>query len=219
VYRVVFLLAPGLHLLDLGGPAQVFSELEALGHECAVYYVADHPEIRTAQGLVVRADTEWPELGDDDLVFVPGWHTSGTGVGGGLSAASLRRLCAHHAGGGTVASVCSGADALGRAGLLHGRRFTTHHALQDELGRRYPAGTVVRDVLFVEDSRVVTSAGIASGIDLALHLVAARHGPASRRGWPARWWCTRGATARRRRPVPCCGTARTSVTPCTISRT
>ena len=76
-----------------------------------------------------------------------------------------------------MASVCAGADALGRAGLLDGRRCTTHHDLQDELAGRYPRATVVRDVLYVLDGRVVTSAGIASGIDLALHLVATAHGP------------------------------------------
>ena len=73
--------------------------------------------------------------------------------------------------------MCAGADALGRAGLLDGRRCTTHHDLQDELAARYPRATVVRDVLYVVDDRVITSAGIASGIDLALHLVAVRHGP------------------------------------------
>jgi transcriptional regulator GlxA family with amidase domain len=78
-----------------------------------------------------------------------------------------------------VASVCAGADALGRAGLLDGRRCTTHHDVQDELARRYPRATVIRDVLYVVDGRVVTSAGIASGIDLGLHLIAARHGPAA----------------------------------------
>jgi transcriptional regulator GlxA family with amidase domain len=75
--------------------------------------------------------------------------------------------------------VCAGADALGRAGLLDGRRCTTHHDVQAELAWRYPLATVVRDVLYVVDDRVVTSAGIASGIDLALHLVAARHGPSA----------------------------------------
>jgi len=179
VYRVVFLLAPGLHLLDLAGPAQVFSELAELGHACAVHYVADQREIKTAQGLAVRADTDWPELDADDLVFVPGWRSSGPGAGGRLSAESLRRLREHHAGGGTVASVCSGADALGRAGLLDGRRCTTHHDVQDELALRYPRATVIRDVLYVVDRRVVTSAGIASGIDLALHLVSVAHGPAA----------------------------------------
>jgi transcriptional regulator GlxA family with amidase domain len=77
-----------------------------------------------------------------------------------------------------VASVCAGADALGRAGLLDGRRCTTHHDIQDELARRYPRASVVRDVLYVIDGRVATSAGIASGIDLALHLIAVRDGPA-----------------------------------------
>ncbi len=90
----------------------------------------------------------------------------------------LESLVAHHARGGTVASVCAGAEALGRAGLLDGRRCTTHHEHQDELAARYPRAHVVRDVLFTEDGGVVTSAGIASGIDLALHLVAKRHGAA-----------------------------------------
>jgi transcriptional regulator GlxA family with amidase domain len=90
----------------------------------------------------------------------------------------LDRIVAHHDRGGRVASVCSGSFALADAGLLDGRRATTHHEVQDEMARRYPAVKVVRDVLFVAEGRVFTSAGIASGIDLALHLVAADHGPA-----------------------------------------
>jgi transcriptional regulator GlxA family with amidase domain len=177
---VVFLLAPGLHLLDLAGPAQVFSELTEIGRLHAVrpyaaHYVADHPEITTAQGLTIRADSEWPALTAEDLVFVPGWRSGGGGTGA-LSETALERLRDHHRRGGTVASVCSGADALGRAGLLDDRRFTTHHRLLDSMAKRYPRARAVRDVLFVEDRGVVTSAGIASGIDLALHLVADRHG-------------------------------------------
>ncbi|TDD62454.1 GlxA family transcriptional regulator, partial [Actinomadura rubrisoli] len=93
------------------------------------------------------------------------------------SGATARILTRHHARGGQVASVCAGAFALGHAGLLDGRRCTTHHELQDDLARRHRRATVVRDVLYVTDDRVITSAGIASGIDLALHLLAARHGP------------------------------------------
>jgi transcriptional regulator GlxA family with amidase domain len=78
-----------------------------------------------------------------------------------------------------VASVCSGAFGLGTAGLLDGRRCTTHHELQAELARRYPRASVVPDVLYTTDERVVTSAGIASGIDLALHLIAVRDGAAA----------------------------------------
>ena len=174
---IVFLLVPQVHLLDLAGPAQVFSTAAAFGHPFELRYVAEQPEVMTAQGLALRACVDWPDLGPDDLVVVPGWRSPTLAHSGPLGAPSLRRLSDHHDRGGTVASICAGADALGRAGLLDGRRCTTHHDVQDELARRYPRATVVRDVLYVVDGRVVTSAGIASGIDLALHLVATWHGP------------------------------------------
>lgn len=177
--RVVFLLVRGVHLLDVAGPAQVFSTADDLGLGYALSFVAEQSEVPSAQGVPLGAQTDWPPLGRDDLVLVPGWRASHLAGGGALTAATLAALRAHYARGGTVASVCAGADALGRAGLLDGRRCTTHHALQDELARRYPRAHVVRDVLYTVDDRVVTSAGIASGIDLALHLVSLRHGPAA----------------------------------------
>ncbi|WP_030156434.1 GlxA family transcriptional regulator [Glycomyces sp. NRRL B-16210] len=179
--EVVFVLLPRLHLLDLAGAAQVFSTAADVLPEGAyrLRYVAEALEVPTAQGVALRAETDWPRLGPGDLVMVPGWRSPGTAGGPRLSRAQERRLREHHEDGGTVASVCSGAFALGQAGLLDGRRCTTHHALQDELARRFPRASVVRDVLYTEDERVVTSAGIASGIDLALHLVAVRHGPAA----------------------------------------
>lgn len=167
----MFVLTPQVHLLDLAGPAQVFSTAE--GYELC--YVAEHSPVASWQGVALTASVTWPALTRDDLVLVPGWRDGF----GAFADSTLRRLADHHAAGGTVASVCAGADALGRAGLLDGRRCTTHHDLQDALARDYPRATVVRDVLYVGDDRVVTSAGIASGIDLALHLVAQRHGPAA----------------------------------------
>lgn len=177
--RVVFLLVPQLHLLDLAGPAQVFHTAADCGLGYELSYVAEQEDVPTAQGLPLRAGPVWPRLTAGDLIVVPGWRSPTLRAHGALSPGSLDRLRAHHAAGGTVASVCAGADALGRAGLLDGRRCTTHHDVQDELARRYPRATVVRDVLYVVDGRVVTSAGIASGIDLALHLLAVRHGPAA----------------------------------------
>jgi transcriptional regulator GlxA family with amidase domain len=178
VTRVVFVITPGVHLLDLSGAAQVFSTAAEFGFDYRLCYLAETPSVTSAQGLQVQAETRWPDPGPADLLLVPGWGTKGRGHGA-LSAAGLDLLSSHHHRGGTVASVCSGAFALGRAGLLDGRRCTTHHELQDDLARRHPRAHVVRDVLFTEDDRVVTSAGIASGIDLALHLVATRHGPAA----------------------------------------
>jgi transcriptional regulator GlxA family with amidase domain len=179
VTNVVFLLIPGLHLLDLAGPAQAFGTAVGLGCNYQLSYVAEQEDVPTAQGVSVRAVTSWPELTKDDLIIVPGWRAAPVMAGTGpLAGATLIALASHHANGGTVASVCAGADALGRAGLLDGRRCTTHHQIQDELARRYPRATVIRDVLYVIDGRVATSAGIASGIDLALHLIAVRDGPA-----------------------------------------
>jgi transcriptional regulator GlxA family with amidase domain len=178
VTRVVFLLVQGLHLLDLAGPAQVFGSAVDFGHDYRISYVGEHATIRTAQGLTVNAEPSLPTLTDADLIVVPGWRAQpGLDTSGPLAPRTLAWLRAHHAAGGTVCSVCAGADALGRAGLLDGRRCTTHHELQDELAHRYPLANVVRDVLYVVDGRVITSAGIASGIDLALHLMATRHGP------------------------------------------
>lgn len=174
--RVVFFLLPKLHLLDLAGPAQVFSTADDLGYGYELTYVAETDEIRTAQGVPLRAQLDWPDLRPTDLIVVPGWRSPRLAPRPDITAASKQRLRAHHAAGGSVASVCSGADALGAAGLLDGRRYTTHHDLTDELAARYPKANIVRDVLYVVDDRVITSAGIASGIDLALHLVAAARG-------------------------------------------
>jgi len=180
VTKVVFMLVPGLHLLDLAGPAQAFGTAADLGCGYELVYVAGQEDVPTAQCLTVKAATDWPALATDDLIIVPGWRAS-PGIAGTvpLAGPALKVLAAHHAAGGTVASVCAGADALGRAGLLNGRRCTTHHDIQDELAERYPKAFVIRDVLYVIDDRIATSAGIASGIDLALHLIAVSYGPAT----------------------------------------
>ena len=198
VTQVVFLLVPRVHLLDLAGPAQVFSTAADFGAAYELRYVAEQEDVPTARVCRCGADTTWP----DARRRRPG---RGARAGASPTAQPAQRPptvdapagCAEHhdRGGGIVASVCAGADALGRAGLLDGRRCTTHHDLQDELARRYPRATVVRDVLYVVDGRVVTSAGIASGIDLALHLSRSGTAPASPPGSPARWSSTPAATA------------------------
>lgn len=176
--RVVFLLLPQLHLLDLAGPAQAFWTAADLGYGYDLSYVSESGTVPTAQGVPVTATTSWPDLSADDLVLVPGWrsrHRPRPSIGPGYR----QRLADHQRAGGTVASVCSGAFALGSAGLLDGRQCTTHHNLQDELAAMYPRAVVRRDVLYTTDDHVVTSAGIASGIDLALHLIAVRDGAAA----------------------------------------
>ena len=175
--RVVFLLTPGVHLLDLAGPAQVFSTAaDVSGQPWELSYLAETRTVATHQGVALQTDTRWPDLRHDDLVVVPGWRVGVDAPAPRFGAATLARLVDHHAAGGTVLSVCAGAFALAEAGLLDGRRATTHHLLQDVLAARHPRVRVVRDVLHVSDGRVHTAAGIASGSDLALHLIMVRLG-------------------------------------------
>ncbi|TDE20029.1 DJ-1/PfpI family protein, partial [Actinomadura sp. 6K520] len=163
MHRIAFLLVPGVHLLDLAGPAQVFSTAARDGLPYRLTYIADHPagdgsggdgsrgdgsrgeqcDVVTAQGVALRAPAAWPDLTRDDIVVVPGWRWAAPREADArhappVSPGAARRLAGHHAAGGLVASVCSGAFALAHAGLLDGRRCTTHHELQDALARRHP---------------------------------------------------------------------------------
>ncbi len=103
---------------------------------------------------------------DADLVVAPAFDYDHP-----PSEAVLEVFRRAHARGAWVLSVCSGAFLLGEAGLLDGRSCTTHWRHAAELGRRFPDASVDPDVLFVEDERVITSAGTAAGIDACLHLV------------------------------------------------
>lgn len=178
--RVIVPVPADVHLLDVAGPSQIFSAAAERRSGWELAYVVGQAGVRSHQGLLLAGAPQWPEdSGADDLVLVPGWHVDPRQpLDVPLPREVIDHLAAHHASGGLVASVCAGALALGAAGLLDGRRCTTHHAVQQRLAAAYPRARVVRDVLFTEDDRVVTSAGIASGIDLALHLVARHHGPA-----------------------------------------
>ncbi|WP_109507186.1 GlxA family transcriptional regulator [Nocardioides speluncae] len=177
--RVLFVLPPGVHLLDLSGPAQAFGSVWDCGPVYELSYVATEPLVTSHQGLGLVADTTWPSLAADDLVVIPGWENGDGPIGQPVAEPLLEEVVRHHEAGGTMLSVCAGAFALAATGLLDGRRATTHHGLQDALQRRHPRVRVVRDVLFVSEDRLHTSAGIASGIDLALHVISERHGPAT----------------------------------------
>ena len=142
--------------------------------------MAEQEDVPTAQGLPLRAAPRWPPLGPDDLIVVPGWRSRSCASNGRLRPETLGWLRAHHA------RRRHRGQRLRRAPTRSaGPGCSTAAAAPPTTTCRtsWPAATrgrtVVRDVLYVVDDRVVTSAGIASGIDLALHLVAARHGPAA----------------------------------------
>jgi AraC family transcriptional activator FtrA len=122
--------------------------------------------LRSKAGYWVTAEHPMDVLADVDLVAVPAAPVSTT-----YPPALLQGLRDAVERGAWVMSVCSGAFALAAAGVLDGRRCTTHWMYTDALAKAVPTATVEPDVLFVEDGTVLTSAGTAAGVDASLHLV------------------------------------------------
>ena len=172
--RVLVLLLPDVHLQDMAGPVQVLYEASGLGGAYEITYCSELPRVRSAQGLVLADLATLPAPRRDDLVLVPG--TLSTKLDR-LNQLPRRWLREAHEVGAQLASVCSGAFALARAGLLDGRRCTTHWKVIARLRAEHPEARVLENRLFVEDEGVITSAGVASGIDMALALVERDHGP------------------------------------------
>jgi transcriptional regulator GlxA family with amidase domain len=172
--NVFVLLLRNVHLLDMAGPVQAFYEATELGADYHLRFTATEPSIRTAQGLVLSDLAPPDEVGPSDIVLVPGMESRSLGRLGPVPLAWLRSA---YASGARVCSVCTGAFALAQAGLLDGRACTTHWKLAERLQREHPKARVVQNRLFARDENVVTSAGEASGIDMALAVIQEDHGP------------------------------------------
>lgn len=152
----------GVDRTDSGGPVFDFA-----------IATAEPGAVPMSLGFSMNIDDDLAIAADADLIAVPAHHI------GRVDERYLDVIRAAEARGAWVLSVCSGAFVLGQAGILDGRRSTTHWMYTDELAARYPGTAVDPDVLFVEDRRVVTSAGTAAGIDAALHIVRAELGVAA----------------------------------------
>lgn len=164
-------------LLDIAGPTEVFATANEISGQ-ALYSVTTrslggHHTVRTESGIRLTADGTLAAEGNDvGTLLIPG----GAGARPArVGAAGLRRLEEVATRAERVASICTGAFLLAALGLLDGRRATTHWAHAQSLASAAPKCRVVADELFVLDGPVVTSAGVASGIDLALALVEADH--------------------------------------------
>ncbi len=166
---------PHMHLLDLSGPAQAFYEANELGGDYSLSFVGPQPMARTAQGLCMAEIEPLGEIHAGDLIVIPGIDSRT------LDRIELGRLLPWLRGAGeagaTLCSICSGAWVLAMAGLLDGRNCTTHWRIVERMQRAFPAINVLTNRLFVRDGSIVTSAGIASGIDMALWLVEQDNGP------------------------------------------
>ena len=165
---IAIVLFPVVEELDFVGPWEVFSFLRSLEPEaCDVFTVSEHGgEVRCAKGLRVLADYSFETAPRPDIILVPGGMGTRTEVENPRLIEYLRRA----GGAGEVStSVCTGSFLLERAGLLQGRRATTHWASLDRLR---VLGTVeVVEERWVDEGAVVTSSGVSAGIDMALYLV------------------------------------------------
>lgn len=159
---------PGLVLLDYAGPMEA---LRLAGF--SLHPVACDPRVDTSLGLALEGFAPLPEtLPDGALVLVPGCRDVDAVLASGhgrMLVDWLRRVARPEV---TIACVCVGALIAARAGLLAGRRCTTHFTRCSDLELLSPSARVIPDQIFVEDGPLLTSAGITAGIDLALHLIA-----------------------------------------------
>lgn len=122
--------------------------------------------VRCAPGLVLQATGGLPTLEKADLVIVPSWDMQRQ-----PSPRLLRALRRAHANGATLVGLCLGAFVLAEAGLLHARGATTHWYWASAFRERYPGVRLQAEVLYVDEDRLVTSAGTAAGLDCCLHLL------------------------------------------------
>ncbi len=171
-HRVAVLALDGVLPLDFGIPAQIFRTRAETPYRLAVCGLT--PQVAVAGGFSLAVHGTLADVRRAHTVIVPGYLDHARA----LPEEVLDALRYVHRNGRRVVSICVGAFALGQAGLLDGLTVTTHWQQADELAARYPLSRVDRDVLYVDQGNVLTSAGVAAGIDLSLHIVRADLGAA-----------------------------------------
>ena len=165
----------GALTFDLAIPCEVFgldrSDIVDPWYEFLVVAAGTTP-VRTQTGFTLDTPYRLADLERAETIVVPGWSDPDVPPSDALCEA----LRAAHGRGARVVSLCTGAFVLAEAGLLDGRRATTHWLYADRLRAHHPDVDLDPNVLYVVDGNVMTSAGTAAGIDLCLHLVALDHG-------------------------------------------
>lgn len=173
---VVALAYDQLGLFEFGIATEVFGlprpEVGPGWYRFAIAGVEPSP-LRSVNGITVTVDGDLSLLAQADIIIIPSWR----GPDSLAAPPLLDALRTAHGRGATLVSICIGAFLLAQAGLLDGRRATTHWRYAEALARGFPKVRVEPDVLYVDEGDVLTSAGSAAGIDLCLHLVRKDFGP------------------------------------------
>jgi AraC family transcriptional activator FtrA len=175
---VVAIAYDGLCTFEFGVAVEVFGlSRPEMGPDWYHFAVAgiDDGEMRATGGIRFVVDGGLELLSQADTIIVPGWRGVETPVPADLRDA----LKTAHGRGARILSICSGVFVLAAAGLLSGKRATTHWRYTETLKKQYPDILVTPDVLYVDEGNVLTSAGSAAGLDLCLHLIRRDYGTAA----------------------------------------
>ncbi|HTD97795.1 MAG TPA: DJ-1/PfpI family protein [Mucilaginibacter sp.] len=178
--KIAFIIPPSVELLDLAGPVQVFTEARFYGFEAEMefYTYQDNPVSTSGLGFGKLRHFNEASLKEGDFVFMPGMdydYVSSISFGAEWAFFKWLKACSDNKV--TVCSVCNGAFALGKSGLLKDTQCTTHWRRVKDLQEQFPQARVVADILFIKSNNVYTSAGISAGIDLALAILEDFKGP------------------------------------------
>ncbi|MFF5435392.1 GlxA family transcriptional regulator [Streptomyces griseofuscus] len=181
-HRIAVLALPGVPPFELGIPSRVFGSAQDAGGR-PLYDVtvctADGAPVPSDAGFTVQPAAGPEALAAADTVIFPPTHAMPELVRGGPLPDGIAAAIAGIRPGTRLVSICTGSYVLAAAGLLDGRPATTHWNLAPEFRRAYPKVRLDEDVLFVDDGDLLTSAGVAAGVDLCLHMIRRDHGAAA----------------------------------------
>jgi transcriptional regulator GlxA family with amidase domain len=166
VHRVVVLALDGVLPIDLGIPTQIFNTRPNTPYELHVCS-CETGMVRTSAGFTLGVTAGLEALDTADTIIIPGYEDYRRPPPASVAVA-LQRAWDRQT---RIASICIGAFALAFAGLLDGRTVTTHWASADDMEELFPDVRVDRDVLYIDDDPILTSAGVTAGIDLCMHIV------------------------------------------------
>lgn len=182
-YRAFFLVPPKVQLLDMSGPAHIFYEANDYGIHIKAHYLSLTTTPMEVSGAGVSLGNLEPfntyDLGPNDLLFIPGLESHL------FADTNFKQSCQpfflwlrkQHDQGAKICSVCTGAYLVGPAGLFNGKQCTTHWRYLEDFQLKFPKAKVLSDRLIVKDGNLYSSAGVSSGIDLAMFVMEELFGP------------------------------------------
>lgn len=178
--KLAILLFDEVEVLDFAGPFEVFSvcglrTLESPPFE--VFTVAEKKEVTARNGLVVHVTYRLNEMPSPDIILIPGgggYRSDGTAFGTRKEMNNpviLTWIQQWHAKVELTLSVCTGSLLLAKAGILHGLKATTHWKAFDTMKAVAPDTDLIQDVRWVDNGKVILSAGVSAGIDMSFHVI------------------------------------------------